>query len=485
MKRFAKLGLKRTTFWKLLTGSILLGIGLSRTNFHGTLWLAGLIPFVLVFGRFRKLSISAAIVIMMLGFAVGGIRGHAYSHKVDVYNSLYFHKVTITAKALNDGVYNKKQQLTFDVNDVHSSKQALVGKLAVSGFGVSAIFQGDEVQVTGKLYPSRGSYQARISFAQITVLSHHASFIDTIRRSFIAGMQSALPEPIASFALGLLIGQRATLPDSVKQDLLAVGLTHIIAVSGYNLTIMLRASRNILSKRSKRLSTGFSLFLIILFLLLTGNSPSIVRAVIVSMLSIVTAYYGRDFKPLNLILIAAALTAWAKPAYVWGDLSWYLSFLAFYGVLVVAPLIASRWTKRYKNSVLLVMTLETLCAELMTLPIILYTFGQISFISLLANIVIAVFVPIAMLLCLIAGLAGMLISHVAGWFAWPGKIIATYMLDTAHILASLPHVFVSGIGFSKAQMLTVYGLILLITTSLWYKARAKSAKLTDRIQLAT
>src|SRR5665213_3079382 len=109
-------------------------------------------------------------------------------------------------------------------------------------------------------------------------------------------MQSALPEPLAPFAMGLLVGQRATLPDDIKQDLLMVGLTHIIAVSGYNLTIILHASRRLLAKRSKRLSTFLSFGLIAIFLLLAGTSASIVRAAIVSMLSIVTSYYGRTMK---------------------------------------------------------------------------------------------------------------------------------------------------------------------------------------------
>src|SRR3954470_8823983 len=103
-----------------------------------------------------------------------------------------------------------------------------------------------------------------------------------------------------------------------------VGLTHIIAVSGYNLTIILHASRRVLGKRSKRMSTFLSLSLIVVFLLLAGASASIVRAAIVSVLSIWASYYGRGFKPLNLLALTAAITALANPVYVWSDLSWYL-----------------------------------------------------------------------------------------------------------------------------------------------------------------
>jgi competence protein ComEC len=132
--------------------------------------------------------------------------------------------------------------------------------------------------LSGKLYTGFGAYRASISYAQLTLLQHHPTYIARLRRQFTAGMQSALPEPLAPFAMGLLVGQRATLPDGVKQDLLMVGLTHIIAVSGYNLTIILQATRRLLAGFSKRLSTGLAVMLIGTFLLLTGYSASIVRA---------------------------------------------------------------------------------------------------------------------------------------------------------------------------------------------------------------
>src|SRR5579884_3472805 len=188
-------------------------------------------------------------------------------------------------------------------------------------------------------------------------------------------MQTALPEPLAPFAMGLLIGQRANLPAEVKQDLLMVGLTHIIAVSGYNLTIILQAGRRLLAGWSKRIATFLSLALIAVFLLLAGTSASIVRAAIVSVLSIVFAYYGRQLKPLNLLAMVAAITALAKPTYVWGDISWYLSFLAFFGVMVLAPLIQMRFPGRWHSSLLASVALESICAEVMSLPYVLYIFG--------------------------------------------------------------------------------------------------------------
>jgi competence protein ComEC len=261
-----------------------------------------------------------------------------------------------------------------------------------------------------------------------------------------------------------------------------VGLTHIIAVSGYNLTILLRSAQKVSGKRSKRMALLLSLGLIAVFLLFAGTSASIVRAAIVSMLSIAAGYYGRQFKPMLLILLAAAITSYANPYYVWSDTSWYLSFLAFYGVMVLAPMISHKWRPKWQNSIVAMVALESLCAEIMTLPFVLHTFGQMSFIGLVANVLVVALVPLAMLLTLVAGLAGMLIPAFAGWLAWPARIILTYMLDIADMLSRLPHIFAQNLSFPTWQMLAAYAMLGAFTLGLKHKTkRPKSATITDKI----
>jgi competence protein ComEC len=383
---------------------------------------------------------------------------------------------------MNDALYGKNGQLAFDANRIITPDgRELTGKIQLSGFGANAVFQGDEVTATGKLYPGYGAYQGRMSFAEIAVTARHPTAVSVVRQRFTAGMQTALPEPLAPFAMGLLVGQRATLPENAKQDLLMVGLTHIIAVSGYNLTIILHASRRLLGGQSKRLATFLSLALIAVFLLLTGASASIVRAAIVSVLSIAASYYGRAFKPLNLILLAAAITAWANPVYVWSDLSWYLSFLAFFGVMVLSPLIQARWPAGWHQTLIGGVALESICASVMTEPFILYVFGQISLISLPANMLVVTLIPLAMLLGLAAGLAGMLASSIAGWFAWPAAWLLNYMLDVAHVLAGLPHVFIQNRSLPLAGMLGIYATVISVCLVLRHKTKSVNrATITDK-----
>ncbi len=480
MKRLRMYKFQRSTLILFGCLGLLGGVGLAQGGLAiAAPWCAG--AAVLAIAMTPKRSLLTLAGWVLCGLVIGGWRGGLYMQKLTVYDQLYFQKVTLNVRALDDGVYGKKSQLSFTGAQAKlADGRVLAGKISVSGFGLSAVFQGDEVQIAGKLYPTLGAAQGRLSFASLRLVAHHPSVVSDVRRKFSAGMQTALPAPLNSFAMGLLVGQRATLPADVKQDLLMVGLTHIIAVSGYNLTIMLRASKKVLDGRSKRLATSLSLGLIALFLLVAGSSASIVRAAIVSVLSIFAGYYGRTFRPLTLIALAAAITAYLNPFYLWSDASWYLSFLAFYGVMVLAPLIAVRLPRRLRYSLVAMVALESLCAEAATLPFVLHTFGQMSFIGLVANVLVVALVPLAMLLSLVAGLAGMLVGSIAGWLAWPAAVILTYMLDIARALARLPHVFVQNVGLTLVQMLDMYLVVVALTLLLWFKSHSKGVIVTDK-----
>lgn len=385
-------------------------------------------------------------------------------------------KVTIEATATADAVYSTRSQIEFTANNIkliEPDNRPLGGSFKISGFGAPMVYRGDRVRVSGKLFPMRGSNQGRIAYAQLEIISAGSSRINDFTRKFNAGMQSALPEPTASFGLGLLIGQRSTLPAQITAALTAVGLVHIVAVSGYNLTIIVRGVGR-LKLGSKYQKLVISLALIVGFVLVTGFSASIVRAALVSALSLWAWYYGRQVKPLVLISFAAAVTGLWNPFYVWGDLGWYLSFLAFFGVLVIAPLITGR-IFRNPPKLLTMVLLETLSAELMTLPLILMTFSQLSIIALVANVLVVPLVPLAMLLAAVAGLFGAFVPQIAGWFAFPARLLLTYMLDIVHMLSSIPAVLVHR-SISAVYMVALYAVVLAVTIILY--RRLPKRKLT-------
>ena len=404
--------------------------------------------------------------------------------KLAVHESLHYQKVTVVGRATEDAVYGKRYQLEFSLDKVQVVSPVstpLVGNLLVRGFGEPAVYRGDIVKITGKLFPTRGNNLGSVSFAELEVVQRDSFWLNELRRKFAAGMQSALPEPAASFGLGLLIGQRTTLPEETSEQLRHVGLTHIIAVSGYNLTIIVLACRRLLAKRSKFQATFACLGLIGLFLLITGSAPPIVRAAIISLIGIGAWHYGRNIRPLVLLLLAAAITVIANPIYLWSSVSWWLSFLAFFGVLVLAPLITKRIIGDKEPRMLAGILIESACASVLVLPYILFVFGEMSIVSLPANLLVVPLIPLAMVFGLFAGLAGMVVPVVAGWIAWPASVVMTFMLDAAHIMSRIPNAFVDNVGFSLAYMLVSYALLGFVCYILWSKTR-KSVRITEKNQ---
>ncbi len=470
---------RRTVRLVLFFGSILLGLGWSRFTPALSIFYV-LLLFLFTIVSFRKARLISLYAFILLGFSVGWWRGGVYMRHVRELASLSKHNVAVTGTVLSDGVYGKNSQLSFDIGGLQLDEpyqKAIVGKIGVSGFGENMVFRGDKVSVSGKFYPARGSVVAYLSYANIKLVAHSHSVAYSITRRFTAGLQNTLPEPLASFSLGLLIGQRNTLPPSITAILSAVGLSHIIAVSGYNLTIMMGASRRLFGKRSKFQTYVGSQALILSFLLVTGLSASIVRAAIISSLSLGAWYYGRTIKPLLLILFAAAATALWNPLYIWSDIGWYLSFLAFFGVLILGPLLRKRLFNGDPRGIIGELIMETLSAQIATLPIILYIFKTSSFVALPANILVVPLIPLAMLLSFIAGLAGMFIAPVAGWLAWPARYVLTYLLDMATMFSRVPHMKIS-VALSIRGLIIMYTAMLLVLFVLWHKGR-KNDTITD------
>jgi competence protein ComEC len=265
--------------------------------------------------------------------------------------------------------------------------------------------------------------------------------------------------------LGLLIGVGALIPKPLQLELQRVGLSHLVAVSGYNLTIIVRLVSRLLGRLGRNVALILSIWLIGVFVVISGASSSIVRAGVVSVVSLLVAHTGRRVDPLSLVSVAAAGTALYNPGYL-NDIGWLLSFLAFFGILVLAPAVMARFGE--PGLALGRMTIETLAAEILTLPLIVGVFSQLSIIGLVANLVIEPFVPLAMLVSLVAGLAGLWLPLVSDYLVVPSTLVLRFMLQLIGAMAALPWALTM-MSLTTLQMLECYSTIVILTATLvWY-----------------
>lgn len=388
------------------------------------------------------------------------IHSSNFQDSLKVYESLFGKDIQLVGIVQDDAAYNTYGDYEFNITKITFAEDGeyLPGRIRIRTKQNISVYRGNHVFVSGKLKPALGSRAGSISYSTVEVIESNVSGLEKMRLKFFAAVYSALPEPHASLGIGFLAGVRSSIPKDFQDQLSKVGLTHIIAVSGYNLTILVLAVGKLGKRLSKYQRTLLSLGLILVFLLITGFSPSVVRAAVVCFISIACTFFGRKISPINLILISAAITAGFNPTYLLEDIGWWLSFLAFFGVLVLAPAIIGSVYKQKEPGIIMGIIIESLSAQIVTAPLIAHIFGTFSVISLLANILVIPWIPLVMLLVLVVGLTGAWGLEFARYLGVLPKIILTPVVLIIEKLSSLPWASVQ-LKFSQPGMLLCYLLI--------------------------
>jgi competence protein ComEC len=164
------------------------------------------------------------------------------------------------------------------------------------------------------------------------------------------------------------------------------------------------------------------------------------------------------------------MTVLINPSFAWGDLGWQLSFTAFVGVMVVAPLAQRYFFGEKKPGTMRQILGETVAAQLVTLPILVLAFGQFSNVAVVANLLVLPFVPLAMLLTFIAGIGGLMLPSVAGVIGLPAQWLLQYMTSVAEYLSKLPWAQVQ-IEINGWFVAVSYVVIMLGSVYMWRKTK--------------
>ena len=309
-------------------------------------------------------------------------------------------------------------------------------------------------------------------------------FLGRVKKAFETRIDESLGEPHAAFLKGLLLGERATLPQKLVDDFKRTGTNHIIAVSGYNITIVGRFFMGMLLLLMVPLLISFWIATgaIFLFVLITGASASVVRAGIMGILVLIARREGRAYQMTNALVFAGTAMVFHNPFILRFDAGFQLSFLATMGLLYLVPLIERGVERRYPVfhgkvtsseeanffSPLRKIFIETFAAQLMVLPLLIYLFHQISFISPLVNLLVLVAVPYGMATGFAAGIGSFLwmpLGKVLGGLCW---IVLEYILRVIKFFAAMPFVSMDIAGFSEAMLIIAYGVLAL---TLWRMRR--------------
>lgn len=259
----------------------------------------------------------------------------------------------------------------------------------------------------------------------------------------IAGVIDAgMSEPESSLARPIVFGgQRGVAPDT-KLDFQKTGLTHIMAVSGFNVSILAAVVMAALLGAGVSRQRAFYLAVILLagYIVLVGLPASAMRAGLMGFLVLWALKLGRLNKITNSLVLTAAILLLINPKLLRDDAGFQLSFLALAGLVYVYPILEAlrEKIKLPKLKGLSDGLLITLAAQVFTLPILAYNFSQISLIAPLANLAVLWTLPILTVLVLIAIPLGAFLPGLSFIFFLPGLVLTKYILAAVKYLAALP-----------------------------------------------
>ncbi len=441
----------------------------------------------------------------LLALTLAGARFQSNLPTIDPEHIAYYneldHRVQVTGVIVEDPVWRAESvDLVLEAERIWIADlghaHGVEGRILVNTSRSRAWRYGDWVQVTGNLetppsgidfdyseYLQREGILSRVTQASIRLLEHdHGQpllrAIYQLRNRFLQIILRIFPDPEAQLLSGILLGVESGIPDDVQTAFNRTGTTHIIAISGFNLTLLAQASirvcGNWLGRRRGAFVAGV---VILLYTLMVGAQAAVVRAAIMALLGLLAFYFGRVNDALRALCLAGFLMSVLDPFAPW-DVGFQLSFAATLGLILYADPLqkgVESWLNRHFEPELVKRTtpllgeyaLFTLAAQLTTLPITVLVFRRLSLVSLAANMTILPLQPGLMFLggsAMIAGAILQPLGQLLAWMAWPfaAATIRLVSLWSGLPLASIPLGELDGL-LLLAYYAVLFGVTLLLS----------------------
>lgn len=303
--------------------------------------------------------------------------------------------------------------------------------------------------------------------------------INNYRENVINIHSKYLTSPNLEILGGIVFGDDAVSPpQNIKQSFINSGLLHILAASGMNVAFIYSFFFAIMSlfRINFKAKVSLGIVTVVIYSLMTGLGASVIRAACMLIFVLLGKLIDRDAHSISLLSFVALLMLIYNPMYI-NDVGFQLSFIVTFGILVMAPAVV-----RFKNKFLdfLAGTVAIpIIAQLWVIPIQIFYFNNISLYSVFANIMS---VPILMvlsfggfvssLLCAIKPLA----SFICQVFDFILNPLLTILVNISDFWGRLPHSTMQTTHPSVFQIFVYYGILLCIAGLLYKELREKYLK---------
>lgn len=362
-------------------------------------------------------------------------------------------------------------------------------KFLINVYGFAAYAYGDELEIRCNLEIPRSEtfdYQKYLAKdgifyvcnkAKVDIIAHDRgnkfyAVILKIKNRLQKNIDKTIPAPQSGLLSGLLLGGDDKLSKEMQTNFSRTGLTHIVAVSGYNVTIIAEYLMllGIFLGLWRKQAFWFAMVGISLFVILVGFPASAVRAGIMGSLLLWAMKNGRLANARNAIIFSAGIMLLINPLLLRYDIGFQLSFLATIGIVYFSPFLESKMIKKHRAFGIWEILILTLSAQVFVLPIILYNFQNLSLISPLANVLILPIIPLTMFLGFMLMIFQFIFPPLAVVLAWLTFLPLKYETTIIQFLAKLKY---SSLGIENFSWYWMGLWYIIIGISLYYLNHVK------------
>jgi competence protein ComEC len=480
----------RAKVFKLVLIAFILGVVAGRwLGLPLIAWisLVAVLVWIIIFLRPVKVKIISLIIL----FFILGMGRYQLSWPVFGPNRLEFYngqKTIFTGSIIRATENNTDKKLVMEIKSINHDVGS--GRVLIKAPLYSSYDQGQNLSVTCKiLAPENYSnfnfvgYLAKDYIFSVCYYPDTIEVIDAKSNLSIASWLSAIKtggqnlinknftEPQGALLAALLLGAQENLPKDFQEWLSKTGTSHAISVSGLHIVIMIMLVEMILFS-VLGLKRNYAFYVTVIFVIfyvsLTGAAPAAIRSGIMGILLLYAQKIGRLYQAGNVIFLAAAIMLVVNPLLIFWDIGWQLSFLSMFGLIYLSPSAEKLLIKvpNYKIIPIRSYLVATCSAYLLTLPLVLYYFGNLSLVAPLANILILGAFPWAMMSGAVFLLGTMVFSFLGQILAWPCWLALTYIVKMIQWCANIPfssfHLANFSLGWAIVCYVFLISVILII-----------------------
>lgn len=328
-----------------------------------------------------------------------------------------------------------------------------------------------------------------LSVEKIAQKDSIAVHLANYRNTMSHGITRNLTGDEGTILAAMLFGRTAQIPSAIRRDYARAGIAHLLSISGLHLAVYLSILSIILrsfglSSRSRGVVTSLG---VVVFMILSGFSYPIIRSGMMMILWVIAQMIGRDADAHNSLGLVVVLILFRNPYAVF-SVSLQLSYLATLGIITFTKPLAGWICRRFwkinlqdlqNHSAwrynLLTAVCVPFCANMLTLPVVGRTFGYLSFVSPITNLLLSWLIPIALGGGMLCGFMGLmpgcfLIGRFFGFFA---GVSVKYINQTAHWWSHLPY---AAIPVTQSHLFLWMAVCTIVGVLLWYQRTASAVK---------